>query len=231
MLTMLTIQKQQISLQTSTIPTLLMTQGKLISQMIAYIWRWADDHTDEKGKYARDLKVCFERIHRRFSAQSKSHKLQEQHSSNALEILLTVDARKYLLEREQINQEKLKNFTEDEQQAAELLINIFGKDRIRNLTNYLSPIFQPEAVDMRNNSGNNTPFPVYQFHIDTSSFIGILKDPDLEDRLIFKYMISYPPSPKFSEATVTTTELEQWIENTDDEIFRPESAYIPVSTS
>ena len=222
------MQQQEVSSQNSTIPTFLMTQGKLMSQMVAYIWRWADCETDERRKYARELKACFDRTHSRMSQKSK-HEVSQ--ASYELEILLTVDARKYLLEKEQDNQEKLKDYTKDEKQAAELLINVFGKERVRNLTNYLSPIFQREAVDMRDDNGNDNLFPVYQFHINTNSFIGTLEDPSLEQRLAFRYMVSYPPAPQLSEATLTNTVLDKWIENTDKTVFRPENPYIPTSTS
>ena len=203
-----------------------MTQGKLVSQMVTYIWRWADDD-NLKGKYARQLKACFDRTHRRLTPEMKAKLSPEQ--SYELETLLTVDARKFLIATQDDDQLTLKQFSLEQKHAAQLLIQVFGEQRIKNLENYLSPIFNPDAVDMGDKE--DYPYPVYQFFIDPNSFTGTLEDPNLEESLAFRYMVSYPPAPKISKSTVTAEELENWAEDKNEKLFRPVNPYIPVSTS
>ncbi|MGB3509933.1 MAG: hypothetical protein WBA93_11970 [Microcoleaceae cyanobacterium] len=210
-------------------PALLMTQGKLLSQMVAYIWRWAYDDDDkektqeeqEKNKYAMALKYCFERKHNpqiRLPGLLKQDQFPE--TPYLLEKLLTVDAKSYL-------DDTTKKPENECAKLAELLINVFGKDRVAQ-ESFLSPIFEPESIEM---PGNDTKLPVYQIHIDQNTFTGTLKDPNMEERIAYKFLISYPPCPKFSNSTVTKEDLDQWLANTDEETFRSQSPYIPVSSS
>ena len=79
------------------VPEFLMAQGKFISQMVAYIWRWADDPGTAKGEAAKQLKGCFDRTHCRLSKKEKERRCLEPEESYELETLLTVDARKFLI--------------------------------------------------------------------------------------------------------------------------------------
>lgn len=226
-----------------TTPVLLMTEGKLISQMVAYIWLWADykkdnneieDETKRQKHYdALLLKYCFDRRHNKNATVHNTYKGKIPQSPFALEILLTVDAKKYLDALKDNNQKDLGDFNDDERLLAQLLINVFGEERVKYLQNYLSPIFDPEEVYMGNDDDNGVQglLPIYKFQVNTDNFVGYLKDPDLEDRLMFRYMISYPPCPKLSKATLTERELKVWIENTEETKFRPATPFLPVTTS
>ena len=211
------------------VPEFLMAQGKFISQMVAYIWRYADDPSTAKGEAAKQLKGCFDRTHCRMSHKVKMKKCLEPEESYELETLLTVDARKFLIAKKEDDKETLKTFSREEKHAAKLLIEVFGKERVADPDIYLSPIFKPKAVD--DGDDGDGPVPVYQFFMNTDSFIGSLQDPNLEERLAFRYMVSYPPSPILSDATVTAKELEEWFDDTDLKLFRPENPFIPVTTS
>ena len=211
------------------VPEFLMAQGKFISQMVAYIWRWADDPGTAKGEAAKELKACFDRTHCRLSKKEKKKRCLEPRESYELETLLTVDARKYLTAKKRHDKKTLKQFTPEQKHAAKLLIKVFGRERVADPDIYLSPIFSPQAVD--DGDDGDGPLPVYQFFMNTDSFIGSLQDPNLEERLAFRYMVSYPPSPVLSDATVTEEELEEWFDDIDLTLFRPENPFIPVTTS
>ena len=215
------------------IPTILMIQGKLVSQMISFIWRYSDtseQNEKEKKECAFILKACFERTIKdipnyiNFTLTENTEKdTDERCDSYALERLLTFDVRQYLSDNSNTTP------TSEDGYTAELLKIVFGETRILTLTNYLSPIFLPKEVDMSEKDKSN--YPVYKFFIDQNSFVGTLKDPDLEYRLGFRYMLAYPPRPILSDATLTKTALDAWIENKNEDVYRPSNPFIPVTTS
>jgi len=223
--------------QSRTVPEILFLQGKLISQIVAYIWRWSDETSDNhKRKVAKSLKGCFDRTHSRITGPSRitgynaSLEESDERQSYTLETLFTVDVRSYV---EGKKQDQYGNtFTDDQKHAAELLRAVFTDERIKNPELYLSPIFERDSVSMPEESDSETqPKPVYEFFVNPNSFIGTLEDPDMERRLSFKYMVSFPPRPQLSEATVTGKYLEEWIEDQDTKKYRPDNPYIPVTTT
>ncbi len=219
------MQQQQGLKQHRTIPVILMLQGKLMSQLVCYIWRWADvnpqdeqnqEEARNKQKNALELKEYFDQLYL-YNKKSKPR-------NKILEVLMTVDAKKYLL----ANEEERNSFTPNDKNAAQLLIRVFGEHRVRNEINYLSPIFERESIDMGGDI--DSPYPVYQLTRDMTSFSGVIKDPSLYPRFALKYQVTFPPAPKLSESTVTKYELDKWINDTEEKHFLPEHNYIPVST-
>ncbi|NEQ75795.1 MAG: hypothetical protein F6K23_23780 [Okeania sp. SIO2C9] len=82
---------------------------------------------------------------------------------------------------------------------------------------YVFPIFEKIAID----------FKLVSFEIDTGIFNGWITDPDPNSPHMLTVVIAFPPRPALSDATVTNTELEDWIDNRSPVKFMSENPYIP----
>lgn len=190
-------------------------QGKQISQMISYVWRWADDDPQkEKTQNARRLKKYFEGV-----KNIKLEELRNKLSSTASQSEENIDLSLFRANpRDWLRNNPNTPFKEAPEEVR-LLIAVFGKERIQDEDKYLSPLFDSTEIDS------------YEFFLNPDSFRGSLKDPfasSIDKRL--RFIISYPPSPKLGEATVTESQLEEWIDDESQEYF-PTQVYIPVTTS
>ncbi|MDZ8225115.1 MULTISPECIES: hypothetical protein [unclassified Nostoc] len=201
-------------------------QGKQISQMISYIWRWADDDPQkEETQNARNLRKRFEEIEidsikkssfkillfaaRELKFEDSSLIDNRENENKPSNKLFSADPRAWL--RNNPDQP-----VETAPEEVKLLIYIFGKERINDENKYISPLFDPAELEK------------YDFDLNSDSFRGNLEDPrKLGQPFIFK--IAYPPAPKFGEATVTENQLESWIHNENEDF--PSNIFIPVSTS
>ncbi|MDZ8189403.1 MAG: hypothetical protein RMX96_31775 [Nostoc sp. ChiSLP02] len=195
-------------------------QGKQLSQIIAYIWRWADEESKaEKMKNAQKLKTYFMVDETKLSVEELLKRLGNKTHNKCdtnLKKLFRADPRKWLNDGKPNSDE-----------AAELLVAVFGEKRIKNPDKYLSPMFN--SVELGDEKDIISPY--YEFHIDPSSFIGELRDPDLETPFAFRYYVSFPPRPELGEATVTKKQLEDWIKDDKNEDVYPSVPFIPVTTT
>ncbi len=197
-------------------------QGKQVSQITAYIWRYIDDTKEpEKADHAKKLKQYFaarEQENQDLTKQKINISSFLRVASNLATLKLTdlfkADPKKWL------ESDKDKGVPPTEE--VKLLIAVFGEERIKTDPNYVSPLFS--EAELR--EGEATPH--YEFHIDVTSFKGTLSDPDLERSSAFRFNIAFPARPQLGEATVTTEELENWIK--DQQTSVPNSIYIPVTT-
>ncbi|MBO3459798.1 hypothetical protein G7B40_011055 [Aetokthonos hydrillicola Thurmond2011] len=171
-------------------------QAKQISQIIAYIWRWAEEDVNEFSEQVDAAK----RLKRYFDNPNEPGKDKK---PERLKKLLSTDPRKFLDGKSDLEE-------------GELLVKVFGEDRIRT-DNF--PIFTQEEAS------------IYLFTVNVNAFQGSLADPDVNGRRLIKFQIPYPPSPKLGEATVTKQELEEWISNTENDVFFADSPYIPTTCS
>ena len=198
-------------------------QGKVISQMIAYIWRWADDVEHlEKASVAQKLRKYFGRD----GEFSSNELLTGTHNRihNNIIWLFKVDSKLWITDRDKFRK-KYKNDLSEAKEAAKILIKVFGKQRIKKEKDFLSPLFNKAEIR------EDAEGPYYEFFVDVSSFTASLEDPNLENPYIFKYNIAFPPLPVISKATVSHDDLERWIEDKDENHSYPNNIYIPVTTS
>ena len=156
-------------------PQRVMYQGKLLSQMVVYIQRHGRyDYWCEQGDAAEKIKKCFYRTWFRMSEEEKRNRYSELEETYEIETLLTVDSRKYLIATIEHDRDVISEFSREQQYAAELLIEVFGKGRVKDLEGFLSPIFNPEEVDFSHQE--NPSSSGYRFFINSDGFIGGLKN-------------------------------------------------------
>ncbi|MGK7921726.1 MAG: hypothetical protein AB4080_17145 [Trichodesmium sp.] len=86
-----------------------------------------------------------------------------------------------------------------------------------NPINYEFPIFEKIAID----------YKLVSFEIDTGIFNGWITDPDANSPNMLTVVIAFPPRPALGDATVTNTELEEWIEDRIPNKFMSDNPYIP----
>jgi len=213
----------------------LFQQGKQTSQMISYMWRWADDDPQkEETQNARQLKKYFEALEKDsieksisnifsaakelgFEVSSLIENQENQVTNKSFKNLFRADPRDWL--RNNPDQP-----VEGASEEVRLLIAVFGKERIEDEKKYLSPLFNSTELG-DDGSGD----PSYEFRLNPDSFRGDLNDPQRGENT-FEFLIGYPPAPKFGEATITESQLESWI-NDDDPQRSPSNIFIPVTTS
>lgn len=204
-------------------------QGKQISQMISYVWRWADeDPQKEETQNARRLKKYFEamtniRLEELRNELSSTASQSESLVSNLVEnqgFKKPIDLDLFRANPRDWLRNNLETPVGEAPEEVRLLIAVFGRERIQDEDKYLSPLF------------DSTELASYEFFLNPDSFRGSLEDPtnsnDRNKRL--EFIIGYPPAPKFGEATVTESQLEEWIDDDSQQVFPPQ-VYIPVSTS
>ncbi|MGK7928181.1 MAG: hypothetical protein AB4290_23545 [Spirulina sp.] len=202
-------------------------QGKQMSQIVAYIWRWADDENLEnaqKAEVAMKLREYF--VKPNTSLQNNAF-TKDAHQKNVDEDLLNSNLKRLFRADPRAWLQNPDDYREQEEEV-KLLISVFGKERILDPDKYISPMFNSHELG-ETSQGRKSPH--YEFHIDVSSFLGILRDPDLARPCSFLYTISFPPRPQLGKLTVTTDELENWVKNEDLNVIYPDNLYMPVSTS
>ena len=217
-------------------------QGKQISQITAFIWRWFDEVLlSDKGLLYDDkgLKEILESPTEDKSlnkAAAACILLMEyflvgvrdySESSLKLRCLFAANPRKW------INEKRPEKFLCI--QEVRLLECIFGEDRIMDPSVYLSPTFtpmelgflrpEPEDVVLKESG-----FTKYEFVLDPNTFNGHVSDPFVSESHMYRYFIPFPPRPTFEAATVTKDDLEEWVANDDNKQAFPKNLYIPVST-
>lgn len=170
-------------------------QGKQISQIIAYIWRWADEsspeHTDKQST-AKQLKQYFAN-----PTENPKHPMKK------LMKLFSADARQ-----------------PNSCIEAGLLADVFNPIS----KNMIFPIFDEFEV------GEKYPELGYLVEINVNSFQGNLADATINDPQLLKWIIPFPPKPNIGESTVTLSELDEWVTDTDNNRYIPQNPYIPSSS-
>lgn len=171
-------------------------QSKQLSQIIAYIWRWADkgeedsdsNEIKQNGKMARQLKEYFDQPTKR----DNPSKLE---ISNNLKKLLKANPKT--------------NTITDESIEAKLLKHVFGK--AVELEHYIFPMF--DKLELGEDPEH--PYLGYLFEVNVNSFHGFLQDPDSSSPNLFKFNIPYPPRPTNKKTTVDDDTLEKWYKDTE----------------
>ncbi|MGD1803887.1 hypothetical protein ACP6PL_00370 [Dapis sp. BLCC M126] len=87
--------------------------------------------------------------------------------------------------------------------------------------NYEFPIFEKIAIEHK----------MVSFEIDTGIFNGWITDPDPNSPHMLTVVIAFPPRPALGDATVTNTELENWINDRSLNKFMSDNPYIPTCSS
>ena len=169
-------------------------QSKQISQIIAYIWRWADDNSPEH----RERQAVAIQLHKYFT-----HPTQRMGNVGG-----------------QLKKLFGANPDPNGTLEARLLYAVFAPLDNPNL---IFPIFSEFEL------GEIDPRLGYLLDVDLNSFHGALEDPTKNAPELFKFVIPYPPRPQLGELTVTTNELEEWVENKEPRKFFADNAYIPTT--
>lgn len=170
-------------------------QGKQISQIVSYIWRWVEE---ESAEYKEEQKIA-KQLKEYFTNPTQDIK----YPMGNLKKLFAADARQ-----------------PDTSLEAMLLANVF-----KPMDNKMVfPIFNEFEL------GEEYPELGYLFEIDVNSFQGNLADATVNDLQLLRWVLPYPPRPHIGEATVTLSELDNWINNTDGNQYIPPNPYIPSSS-
>ncbi|MBW4592972.1 MAG: hypothetical protein KME46_08615 [Brasilonema angustatum HA4187-MV1] len=201
-------------------------QGKIISQIITFWWRYDDNEkaTGDDPKKIEIAKLLGEYFFPNEPASSPGRLSPSQFlielfktesrlsPSPSLIDLFKADPRLHINE-------------ENPEKSVEVLITIFGRDRISNKETYLSPIFNSTELGLNNR--NN--LARYEFEIDINGTrFGKLTDPRIiieNDNSLLKYIyiIPIPPRPRIDNMI-----YEQWISNENDNY--PPNQLIPFTT-
>lgn len=210
-------------------------QGKQLSQIIAYIWLWADGNNPQKAKNALELRSYF------VNPNGGNLDLKNVDLGNQEKQVLFLKEAFARRDYDNINERLVKLLNADPRSLLEnpdsnpeckkealLLIEVFGEERIKDKSKYLSPMFTCDELGL-GPQGNKVPH--YEFRIDPSTFAGYLRDPDLQRPTSFQYYLAFPPRPEIGGVTVTKEELEAWVNDGNNDVIFPNSIYIPVSTS
>lgn len=180
----------------------LFQQGKQISQIVSYIWRWSDavEKSAEAGKKKETAIKLGKYFKKPFIGDGSN---------------------------EEPFQAKLRNLFSAEPDPnggaeAKLLYDVFpiAKDEDGNYPDgYFFPIFSDlERV-------------CYHFTIDTNNSQGTLEDANVNNPQFMTLVTPYPPCPKFSETTITEKELDDWISDRNPKKMIADNLYIPTCTS
>ncbi len=182
-------------------------QSKQISQITAYIWRWADVEPEDEGEItnkevANKLKKYFE-----LPTTGKGNK----EPANRLKELFGADPRKR--DPEPMYPD-----------PAYLLKRVFWEQGVNN-RDYIFPIFDKYEL------GDEKPGLGYSFEITFSSFMGQIVDADNNAPTLFKMIIPYPARPQLGDATLTKEDLDDWITNRQENEYFSKNPYIPTTCS
>ncbi|MBD2302310.1 hypothetical protein [Nostoc sp. FACHB-190] len=189
-------------------------QGKIISQLITFWWRYDENpgtkEIDQKKiETAKLLKKLF------FPGFPDASPGRISFASPSLIELFKADPRSHINE-------------ENPEEYVDILITIFGRDRICNEKTYLSPIFNSTELGLEN--GNN--LARYEFKIDTSGTkFGKLTDPEIvieEENSLLKYIYIIPIPDRPGTSDNFNNIYQQWISNEND--LYPSNQLIPFTT-
>jgi hypothetical protein len=105
-----------------------------------------------------------------------------------------------------------------------LLYAVFGE---RTKNPQLFPLFNGYELGERDPNIKG-----YLFTVDYTAFSGDIADPSKNEPHLLRFTIPYPPSPKFSEITVNTTGLKDWVNDDNyNKDFCSDNPYIPATCS
>lgn len=204
-------------------------QGKQISQITAFIWRWIEEKPE--GKNATKVDAA-QRLRKDYFLQNLTSDFSEGNrylpASNLVK-LFAADPRYWIKDLCRSPDYFLA-------EEARLLECVFGEERItQNPEVYLSPLFSHMELGVRemNNelTRDNEVYAMYEFVIDPNTFNGHVSDPFIAGSHKFRYFIPFPPIPTFGENTVTKEQLEDWTKDGNNRhVFPTGSLYIPVTT-
>ncbi|MBE8994294.1 hypothetical protein [Microcystis aeruginosa] len=184
-------------------------QSKQVSQIIAYIWRWADENNE---KYAEQKRVA-NLLRTYFEHPTSDQGLKEGKNADHLKKLFGANP-KQLPE------------TVDESDPAYLLKQVFFSPDVPPPPNeYTFPIFDEYELGEKNRSLG------YLFEVTYSSFIGQILDADNNAPELFKMIIPYPPEPSWGNATLNADDLSDWISNRQPGKYFADNPYIPTTCS
>jgi|GEM_PF-3380158 len=182
-------------------------QSKQVSQIIAFIWRWADDKTashELNREAANAIKSYFD-----CPTPLKTPKGKTPEIGKRLKKLLGADPD-----------------PKDHPVSLEgrLLRQVFPDyNQPQSETHLIFPIFSPLELGEKNGTLG------YLFTVDVNSFWGKIDDPNLNTPELFELSIAYPPCPQKGEVTVTDQTLDHWIANRKKEQYIPTNPFIPTT--
>ncbi len=179
-------------------------QAKQVSQIIAYIWRWADEN-DEDYAYQKHI----------------ANELMEYFNKPTIETEEKIEVGGNL---KKLFRADPRDIEKDQSPEAKLLRAVFYVEGICN-EDYIFPIFDKFEL------GEDNPKLGYLFQINSESFHGTLEDVERNLPEIFKFIIPYPPRPIFGNATLDKRTLSEWIENRTKDQYFAENPYIPTTCS
>ncbi|MDB9408125.1 hypothetical protein PN434_06200 [Microcystis aeruginosa CS-558/01A06] len=184
-------------------------QSKQVSQIIAYIWRWADENEE---KYAEQKRVA-NLLRTYFEHPTSDQGLKEGKNADHLKKLFGANPNQPLE-------------TVDEIEPAYLLRQVFfSPDVPPPSKDYIFPIFDEYEL------GEQNPSLGYLFEVTYSSFIGQILDADNNAPELFKMIIPYPPEPSWGNATLNADDLSDWISNRTRGEYFSTNPYIPTTCS
>ena len=193
-------------------------QGKQLSQLTAFIWRWADSSLVEPTQDQKKHNAALDLLNNYYLYRDE----KGAPSSKKLKDLFAANPRQWI--------HKGRDPKSELAHECELLITVFGEHRIRNEKMYLSPMFTPEELGL----GSDEIFVHYHFLLDPNTFMGYVSDAYIhynERAPRFDYHIAFPPRPQVGDLTVTAKELEDWVDNDNTRQILPHNLFIPSSTS
>ncbi|MCA2667273.1 MAG: hypothetical protein ACOVOV_10295 [Dolichospermum sp.] len=182
-------------------------QSKQVSQIIAYIWRWADENNE---KYAEQKRVA-NLLRTYFEHPTSDQGLKEGKNADHLKKLFGANPNQPLE-------------TVDESDPAYLLKQVFFPQG-NPPDEYIFPIFDKCEL------GEKNPSLGYLFEVTYSSFIGQILDADNNAPELFKMIIPYPPEPSWGNATLNADDLSDWISNRKPGKYFADNPYIPTTCS
>lgn len=221
-------------------------QAKQLSQIIAYIWRWADDGDDgkKKEKLSSQLNIkldslsigleelksvlCELSINIYINDQDEELIVYKQDIAKLLKTYFhrpTIDSGEIY---DHLKKLLAANPRDDQDQSleAKLLKAVFFEADMDN-KDYLFPIFD----DFERGVSENFKGLGYLFEIRSGEFHGTLEDPPHGSPELFKFSIPYPPRPVFGAATLDKETLDKWINNRKKGEFFADNPYIPTTCS
>ena len=212
-------------------------QAKLISQIIAFIWRWVDekdqgatiDYTGEANiKTTQGETAVVARSNEEATITIKPIESDQNKK----------DKKKFAQELKEIFDKPYKGETNP---LMELLTTYPSFVQIpsevkpnKTYQKYLDFVFEK---NYKEHPRKNDIFPIfndieknrYHIFVDCQRFHGELRDPTANAPTKMTISVPYPPRPPLGEATLTKKDLKKWIKNTNlEEIIAP-NPYIPTT--
>ncbi|NET42258.1 hypothetical protein [Okeania sp. SIO2B3] len=110
---------------------------------------------------------------------------------------------------------------QDQTIYGEFLSKVFADVKDESESLYIFPLFNKHDIE----SG------IVVFKTDATITSGSVQDPNPNSPNVLTVMISFPPRPQFSEATLTKEELSNWFNDRDNNNYTPPNSYIPCCTT